>query len=38
MVGCSFSLTTQFRVKVLLVYDASFLYFANAGLSPYGRS
>jgi hypothetical protein len=34
VVGCSFSLTVQFRVKVLLVYEASFLYFANSGLLP----
>ena len=33
VVGCSFSLTTQFRVKVLPAYEVTFLYFANCGLS-----
>src|ERR1700687_5990744 len=36
--GCSFSLTTQFRVKLLPAYDSTFLYLASAGLPAYGRS
>jgi hypothetical protein len=33
VVGCSFSFTTQFRVKVLPAYEVTFGYFESAGLS-----
>ena len=32
VVGCSFSLTTQFRVKVFPAYEVTFGYLATAGL------
>src|SRR6266852_5290633 len=38
VVGCCRSSTTQLRVNRSPAYDITFLYFANAGLVPYGRS
>jgi hypothetical protein len=32
VVGCSFSLTTQFRVKVFPAYEVTFGYLAICGL------